>query len=173
MDNIFVRPQKEGYMRKGFTYTVAPDLVRADPGRRGEEYADMAIRKGLAASDAKDPVQSLASSLAKEVREGRQKQIRREKDGSAIRYYPALSLEVSAEGEKQILPARREEAVSLRLEPDTARNVDMLVEIGTHRTRSDALAWLVAEGLSKNQQKIREVQKAVKQIREIKRSLKR
>ena len=159
-------------MRKGFTYQVMPGLTKKHPGLKGKEYAQMALADGLTESDAKDPVQSLAASLAKEVREGRQKQIRAEKVGGVIRYYPAPDGEQKAGASKKATAAQLEEPVSLRLNRQTVGIVDMFVEVGHYRTRSEVLSWLVEEGIHNNQSMVERVEKAVEQIRTIKRSLK-
>ena len=158
-------------MRKGFTYQVMPGLAKKHPGLKGEEYAQMALANRLTESDAKDPVQSLASSLAKEVREGRQKQIRAEKVGGVIRYYPAPNGDLKAAAPKKATAAQLEEPVSLRLNHQTVGIADMFVEVGQYRTRSEVLSWLVQEGIRNNQSLVERVKKAVEQIRMIKRTL--
>ena len=65
-------------MIKGFTYSAAPALVRERPGMTFREVSELALERGLAQSDSKDPVMSLATTLAKEIREGRQAEIRAE-----------------------------------------------------------------------------------------------
>ena len=74
-------------MKQGFTYQVAPKLIREAPGMTAPEVAVLALNRGLCQSDASDPVFSLASSLAKMVRDGLHTEVRREFINK-WRYYP-------------------------------------------------------------------------------------
>jgi hypothetical protein len=85
-------------MIKGFTYGVAPALVKGNPGMMSREIAGLALSRGLAHSDSKDPVTSLATSLAKEVREGRHKEIRAESVNGELRYYPKTGQQQKSPG---------------------------------------------------------------------------
>lgn len=158
-------------MKKGFSHGVAPDLIREQPGMTANEVAERALNRGLAGSDGKYPVQSLGHTLAKEVREVRLPEVVARKVGGVLRYYPA-----SAEPEK-FPPANtlglleRDETVSIRLASDAVRAADNLVEAGKSATRSEALAWLVAEGIARNEPLIDRVTKAVQEIARIKASI--
>ena len=56
------------------------------PGMTSREVAELALMRDLAGSDSKDPAMSLASTLAKEVREGRHQSIRAERVNGLLRY---------------------------------------------------------------------------------------
>src|SRR5437016_2488110 len=75
-------------MQHGFK-SIVRDLVRAHPGLSSDEYAIMALEKGLARSDSKDPVFALQSTLRKEVREGRMPDIIARKVDRKLHYFPA------------------------------------------------------------------------------------
>jgi len=57
-------------VRKGFSHDVAPLLIREIPVMTAIEVADLALERSLCDSDSVTPVQSLANTLAREVREG-------------------------------------------------------------------------------------------------------
>jgi hypothetical protein len=80
-------------MRTGFSHNVAPMLIRRNPGRPSRFYAKIALAQNLAGSDALDPEFSLASTLAKEVREGRLREIEVREIGGILCYFPSNSLE--------------------------------------------------------------------------------
>jgi len=69
-------------MARGFTDLVAGSIVPEFPGETAEVYAMEALDSGIISSDAEDPVQSLANTLAKQVREGREKRVIRKRIGS-------------------------------------------------------------------------------------------
>ena len=177
-------------MKKGFSHGVAPDLVRQKPGMTANEVAELALSRGLCSSDAKDPVDSLGKTLAKEVREGRLPEVYANRVGGLLRYYPAEVWDMER-GETWVLPpdaftpdgqaprvaavtsapTALSETVSIRLPRDKVELADLLVEAGQFSTRSEALAYLVGEGIARNHPRIEKVRQAVEQIRAIKRSL--
>jgi hypothetical protein len=75
-------------MKHGFK-SIVRDLVFADPGHTAEEYAKMALERGLARSDSGDPVFSLQTTLRKEVREGRMPEITVQKVNGNLHYFPS------------------------------------------------------------------------------------
>ena len=78
-------------MQTGFSHEVEPGLIRQHSGQPSRSYARMALNLKLAGSDALEPEYSLASTLAKEVREGRLREIKVRKIGRSLRYSPAIS----------------------------------------------------------------------------------
>jgi hypothetical protein len=76
-------------MQTGFSHEVAPRLIRRNPGRPARFYARIALKQKLAGSDALDPEFSLASTLAKEVRERRLPGIESRMVGGTFCYFPA------------------------------------------------------------------------------------
>jgi len=159
-------------MKKGFSHGVAPDLIRQKPGMTAQQVAELALNADLCGSDSKTPISSLANTLAKEVREGRHPEVRAERVGGVLRYYP-VSDDGLPEGSPTVsLPAKGlYETVSIRLPREMAGVADLLVEAGQYSTRSEALAWLVGEGILRNELRVKKVRGAVEQIRAIKRSL--
>ena len=158
-------------MRKGFSHGVAPKLIRQTPGMTAREVAEQALDRDLCDSDAQDPISSLANTLAKEVREGRHPEVRAEQVGGILRYYPT-SVVLSTESDNaSSLPPSLGETVPVRLPRANIEVADLLVETGQYKTRSEALAWLVAEGIVRNESRIRKVREAAEQIRAIKQSL--
>lgn len=160
-------------MKKGFSHGVAPDLIREKPGMTKDEVAELALRRGLCGSDAKktDPVFSLGSTLAKEVREGRLPEVRAERVGGVLRYYPASGGPPKTPMIISSPPTGPDEAVSIRLPREHVEIADLLVEVGKYGSRSEALASLVSEGVSRNEALIKKARDAAAQIQAIKQSL--
>ena len=158
-------------MKKGFSHEVAPELIREEPGLRADQIAERALSRGLCDSDAKEPVRSLAATLAKEVRERRLPGIYAKKMGSALRYYPGSHDSVIGSTVAiEPIPITAE-SVSIRLDHQRVEVADLLVEVGKFSSRSESLAWLVAEGIERNDEKIMMVRRAVDEIRLIKSSI--
>ena len=153
-------------MRKGFSHGVAPDLVRESPGMTSRQVAELAMSRGLSSSDAKDdPVFSLGSTLAKEVREGRLPEVVARKERGVLRYYPA------GVGESGATSSDSHEMISVRLPQAQIQIADQLVQVDKFGSRNEALAWLVTEGIARNRDTVDKVNAAVQRIRAIKSSL--
>lgn len=95
-------------MQTGFSHEVAPGLIRQHPGQPSRFYARMALDLKLAGSDALEPEYSLASTLAKEVREGRLREIEVRKIGRSLRYFPATS----QSARRRVFPSTAREGLS-------------------------------------------------------------
>ena len=155
-------------MKKGFSHGVAPDLIRERPGMTSRQVAELAMDRDLSSSDSKvAPVFSLSSTLAKEVREGRLPEVVARKERGVLRYYPA-GVGESGTGETSY---ESDGMVSIRLPLEQIQIADQLVQVDKFGSRSEALAWLVAEGVVRNRDTVNKVNAAVQRIRAIKSSL--
>ncbi|MCH7626022.1 MAG: hypothetical protein IIC83_08880 [Chloroflexi bacterium] len=159
-------------MVKGFSHGVAPDLIAEKPEMTSSEVAEIALSRGLAESNSSDPVRSLGNTLAKEVREGRLKEsVRAELVRGVLRYYPVSAGQPTGIDISAPTTGPYEETVSIRLPKEHIEIADLMVEVGKYRSKSEALAWFVAQGIHNKQSVIAEVKKAAEQIRAIKGSI--
>jgi len=164
-------------MKRGFTYQVAPPLVRENPGRTASEYAELALRRGLCQSNSKTPVQSLANTLAKEVREGRHPDIRAQEVQGQLRYFPSMSgysSSVSRPSNVSSTPSpaqQNEEAVVVSVPNNLTQVLDLFVEVGKCNSRAEAARRFMELGIKHDADTINNVRKAAERIREIKRSI--
>lgn len=152
-------------MQKGFKKVVV-SLIRANPGLTPDEYATMALDHGLCGSDSKNQVFSLATTLRKEVREGRMPEIKAVKVNGRLHLFP-----IDYDTGQRITLPKKDSAVTLLLPPDVTKNVDNLVELGSFGNRGDALIWLAREGMKAKQQKLENAGKVVQQIKGLKQSV--
>jgi len=150
-------------MQHGFK-AVAPELIRETPGLPAKEYAAIALGRELCGSDSKDPLQSLATTLAKEFREGRMPGIRVEKVGGVLCYFPDDSSSVadiqSAQGVR----------IEVRLAGDVASDVQALVEVGRCPSPGAAVVWLVWEGAKAQRPTLERIHAILDEIRRLKQS---
>jgi len=162
-------------MKKGFKKIVF-DLVRENPGLTAKEYAKVALDRGLSGSDSKDPVFSLATTLMKEVREGRMPEIRVIKSERPQRFYP--DNHIASEAMKKIADdivnktlSNWDKPITILLPTDVAQAMDMLVEVSRFGNRSEALIWLAREGIKAKNLELAQVKKVVEQIKLLKQSV--
>jgi rubrerythrin len=67
------------------------------------------------------------------------------------------------------LPSARSNVVASRIGDDDLKLIDMLIEAGLFKTRSEAVAYLVNEGIKARQDIIKKVSSALEEIRRIRR----
>jgi len=151
-------------MQHGFK-AVVERLIRDTPGLPAKEYAAMALERGLCGSDSMNPLQSLGSTLAKQVREGRMPGIRAEKVGGVLCYFPNDSFSAA---EPRSTPDMR---IEVRLPGDVASDVHALVEVGRCPSPSDAVAWLVREGTKAQRPTLDRIHSVLHEIRRLKQSV--
>jgi hypothetical protein len=149
--------------QRGFT-RAAWQLIHETPGLTAEEYADIALKRGLARSNSRDPRQSLATTLGKGVREGRMSGIRREQVDGKLRYFPG---DYRPETKTQPDNGLR---IEVTLRPDAARRVRDLVEIGKFSTPSEAASYLLEEGVDSKRSALDRISSELEEIRRRKES---
>ena len=143
---------------KGFM-KIAEALVKERPGLAAEEYARMALDRGIAQSNSKDPVQSLATTLMKQVREGRTTEIYADQVRGKLRYYPT--------GDLLNPPGRRLPHLlftDVRMSPDTAKRVRTLLEVGLFANEKEAASWLLEEGVRAQRDTLDQIESQAEEI---------
>lgn len=150
-------------MQKGFK-KVAPGLVQARPGLTDKDYAKMALDQGLCRSDSKDRVFSLATTMRKEVREGRMPGIKAVKVNGKLHFFPE-------DGTPNGPMPNQDRPITVLLPADVAEAADLLLEVGKFENRSAALVWLAREGIKAKGLELAEVKRVVEQIRQLKQSV--
>lgn len=148
-------------MKRGFMDVVATSIIPAFPGETARWYAEEYLHDNK--SDAKDPVQSLANTLDKQVREGKEPRIRRERVGGIYRYFPAS---------KSINPNSLHEVVTqIKLSSEELQDIDNLVAIGKFSNRNDAIKWLIIEGIKANRDYLNKVSETKRKIEQLKKEI--
>jgi hypothetical protein len=149
-------------MKRGFM-DVAATIVKEYPGLTAKEVAAEALDYSSDLSDAADPLQSLATTLDKQVRTGAEQRIKRERVKGVYRFFPT-SISPSLDTNQEIL-------VQLSLAKDALEDVDNLVAVDKADNKSGAVAWLVLEGIRANRAYLDRVGNTRKQIELMKKDL--
>ena len=152
-------------MKRGFMDFVATRLIPEHPGHPAQWYAHEYLQLGddLDLSDAKHPLQSLANTLSKQVKTGREKRIRRERVRGVYCYFPASTPSASDSNEDII--------VQLSISMQELKDFDNLVAVGKFENRSSAVKWLVMEGIKANRPYLDKVADTRNQIERLKKDL--
>ena len=149
-------------MKQGFMNHVATILIPEFPGATALWYAKAYLKEG-GGSDAKHPEQSLANTLSKQVKTGREKRIRRERIKGVYCYFPA-SIASTHDSSEEIV-------VQLSLSAQQLKGIDNLVAVGKFNTRSNAIRWLLTEGIKSNHTYLEKVAHTVSQIERLKKEV--
>ena len=150
-------------MKSGFTDFVATRLIPDYPGQTARWYAREYLQLGDKMSDARNPEESLANTLDKQVREGRETRVRRERVGGKYCYFPTpprLSSSTCCEWESIV--------VQIILSKQEQDDINNLIAVDRFRNRNDAVRWLVTEGINTQRDYLDRVQATAKQIEQMK-----
>jgi hypothetical protein len=150
-------------MKKGFK-KVVPSLVQATPGLTDTEYAKIALDRGLCRSDSKDPIMSLATTMRKEIREGRMPGIKAVKVDGKLHFFPEKEIPKTA------LP-NREKPITLLPPIEISEVADILIEVGKFENRGDAFIWLMHEGIKAKNLELAQAKQISEQIMRLKQSI--
>jgi hypothetical protein len=153
-------------MTRGFTDFVATTLVPEHPGQTASWYAWEYLQLSDKFSDssrAKNPVQSLANTLDKLVREGKEPRIRRERIGGVYRYFSTLKSPNASSGQEII--------TQFTLSSEELEDVSNLVSSGKFDNRNNAIKWLVIEGIKANRTYLNKVAEIKRQIERLKKEI--
>ena len=149
-------------MKQGFMDHVATILIPEFPGATALWYAQAYLKEG-GSSDAKHPEQSLANTLSKQVKTGREKRIRRERIKGVYCYFLASMASTPDSGEEIV--------VQLSLSTKELKDIDNLVAVDKFKNRSDAIRWLVMEGIKANRAYLDKVADTISQIEQLKKEV--
>ena len=150
-------------MQRGFK-AIAPQLIRKRPGLSATDYARIALKSGLSASDSKDPEWSLGTTLAKEYREGRMPGIRAERVNGKLRYFPVDHPSAST------TQAKGEMRIEVAVPPGMARWVDVLLESKRFGGPGEAVIWLAEEGIRSREATLAALDSRIREIRRLQES---
>lgn len=153
-------------MKSGFTDFVATRLIPDHPGHTARWYAREYLRIGGKLSDAKNPEESLTNTLDKQVREGREIRVRRERVDGRNCFFPAAATLSSLTGsdEESIV-------VQIMLPKQEQNDINNLIAVDRFKNRNDAIRWLVTEGTKSQRAYLDRVNDTAQQIQQMKKTV--
>ena len=150
-------------MKRGFMDLAVNSIIPAFPGQTALWIAREALAHDSDLSDAENPEASLANTLSKQVQTGREKRIRRERIGGAYHYFCVSGSSHPNSGEDIV--------AQISLSTQELEDIDSLIAVGKFNNRSDAIKWLVTEGIKANRDYLNKVADTSKQIERLKRDV--
>ena len=157
-------------MKLGFMDFVRAILIPEFPGQTANWYAEKFLDEKGQISESKTPKQSLANTLRKQVQLDWEPTIRREQIKGIYHYFPVERNEIQ---QQTNLPKKSEEdlIVQLTLSNEILKDINNLVEVGKFKNRTDAIKWLIIEGIHVKRSYLDKVEQTRKEIERIKKEL--
>ncbi len=149
-------------MKRGFM-DLAVTIIGNYQGLTAAEVAREALSCG-APSDAKNKEQSFATTLNKQVQTGLETRIRRERVKGVYRYFPTSTPPTSSNSSEEIV-------VQFSLPSQELKDVDNLIAVSRFDNRSDAIKWLVLEGIKSNRTYLDKVTNTNNEIERLKKEI--
>lgn len=137
-------------MAEPFSPEVADQLIRERPGRTAEEIVSDALSRGIIGSRSRNfAIASQGGALVKMYQQGRLAQVWRDESQRPYRYYPAGYRE-DPDSRKIAGPSVEpvSAVVSFRPTQKQERVVAALVAVGIAASRSEAVHWLLDQGIA-------------------------
>ena len=155
-------------MKRGFMDFVATRIIPDYPGHTASWYAYEYLQLGddLDLSDAKHPEQSLANTLSKQVKTGREKRVRRERIKGVYCFFPVSGSSTSNSRNSSV-----DIFVQFSLSPQELEDIDNLVAVDKFANRNSAMNWLVIEGIKANRNYLNKAAEVKRQIDKLKKEI--
>ena len=150
-------------MKRGFMDLAVNSIIPAFPGQTAQWVAREALAHDSDLSDSKTPIASLANTLNKQVQTGREKRIRRERIKGKYCYFLASGASASDSNEDIV--------AQISLSAQELKDIDNLIAVDKFHNRSDAIKWLVMEGMTANRGYLDKVADTRNQIERLKREV--
>ena len=153
-------------MKSGFTDFVATRLIPDHPGHTARWYAREYLRLGGKLSDARNPEESLANTLDKQVRDGRETRVRRQRvDGRNCFFPAAATLSSLTRSDQESI------VVQIVLPKQEQDDINNLIAVDRFKNRNDAIRWLVTEGIKAQRDYLDRVNDTAQQIQQMKKQI--
>ncbi len=149
-------------MKRGFM-DLAVTIIQEYPGKTARDVAQEALDSSSDFSDSKDPIQSLASTLNKQVQTGLEQRVWRKKINGVYRYFPASTASTQ--------DSVAETVIQLSLTGQELEDIDNLVAVGKSANRNIAVKWLLTEGIKANRNYLDKVADTKNQIERLKKEI--
>ena len=159
-------------MAQPFTPDIATDLIREEPGRPASEIVRDALSRGIIGTRGEDPIAGQRGALVKMYLEGRLPDIRREESSRPYLYYPKRMANVDFNGRQSPTVQPSTQGITFRPSTEQDQVLTALVSVGAFSNRTDAIRWLLDQGITAKQDLIQRALETHKQIEHLRKGVK-
>jgi hypothetical protein len=152
-------------------------LIREEVGRSAQEIVADALDRRIISSTGRELLAGQVGALAKMYKQGRLPDVWRDESVRPYRYYPKTSDGSTPEpvrpspvrlGTASVLA----QAITFRPSPEQDKALTALVSVGACSNRSDAIHWLLDQGLAAKDEFIKQALEAHQQIEDLRTGIK-
>ena len=153
-------------MKRGFMDFAATRLIPDRPGHTASWYAHEYLQLGDDSdlSDAEHKEQSLANTLSKQVKTGREQRVGRKKLNDGLYHYFPASMSPASDSNEEIV-------AQFSLSTQELEDIDNLVSVGKFANRNSAIKWLVIEGIKDKRTYLDKVADTISHIERLKKEV--
>ena len=153
-------------MPSSFTAQVATKLIVENPGRTAQQIVRDALDRGIISSRGRNRIAGQVGALAKMYNDGRLLEVRRDEQQRPYRYYPKGSVTVH--------PPSKPVAEPVTFRPTLVQEevLTALTETRRFSSRSEAVVWLIDEGIAAKQSYVDRITQTYREIERLRRQVK-
>ena len=152
-------------MASSFSAQVATRLIRENPGRSAGEIVRDALDCGIISTRGRDRIAGQVGALASMYNGGRLPEVWRDEQNRPYRYYLKGATFV------QPSPKLISEPITFRPTPKQEEILTALTETRKFSSRSEAIIWLLDQGIAANQENIRRIIDVYTEIEHLRRKV--
>jgi hypothetical protein len=152
-------------MPSSFTAQLATRLITENPGRSAQEIVRDALDSGIIGSRGRNRIAGQVGALVKMYNRGNLPEVRRDEQQRPYRYYPR--------GAATAQPPSKPicEPVTFRPTLEQEEVLTALTETRRFSSRSEAVIWLLNQGIAANQGDIRRITQTYAEIERLRRQV--
>ena len=159
-------------MPQPFSPDVATRLIGEMPGSTAQEIVTYGLDRGIIGSTGRYPLAGQGGALVKMYLEHRLPEVYRDETRRPYRYYP----KGIGNSQPQATQARPLEAASqstsFRSTPEQDKILTALIPVGAFSNRTDAIKWILDQGIAAKQDLIQQALETHKQIEHLRKGVK-
>ena len=159
-------------MPQSFSPRVATMLIQETPYRSAKEIVSDAIHREVISTGGRDPLAGQVGALAKMYNDGRLPQVGRDESRRPYKYYP-LDGRIADNPEVRPRQVARVHPATITLRPTAEQDevLNALISVRACSSRSQAIDWLLTQGIAAHRETIQEALKVHGQIEELRRAV--
>lgn len=158
-------------MPQPFSPDIATELIRENPSKTSKEIVRDALDRGIIGSRGRDPLAGQGGALVKMFLQDRLPDIWRDESSHPYRYYPKRTGNEPLNGKQSSPMQPSAQGITFRPTVEQERVLASLDSVGAFSTRTEAIQWLLDQGIAAEHDLIQKALEAHKQIEDLRKGV--
>ena len=159
-------------MPQPFSPDVATNLICENPGRTDKEIVRDALTRGIIGTTGRDPLAGQRGALLKMYLAGRLPDIWRDESRRPYRYYPKRTGNDHLDSKRPTPVHPITQGITFRPTTEQDQVLTALVSVGAFSTRTEAIQWVLDQGVAAKRGFIQQALDTHQQIEKLRQELK-